>query len=270
MKKLCSAALALLALLTLLPLRAEAAGREVSVRLNGEALSGTAYLIGGCTYVPIRSFLGALSGSWDVRWEGTTRSAVASGGGHYVAARTGGTTLCVDGTRYTVSGGIFKQDGCTYVPLRLLGTALGLSVRWDSTRKAAAADGAPGAGAYTESDLDWLSRIISAESRGESLPGQIAVGNVVLNRVRSAQFAGSIREVILEVDDGYVQFEPVRNGSVYDAPTEQSVLAARMALAGYSQAGDCLYFFNPDGSSGSWIRANRTYYATIGCHRFYL
>ena len=66
-----------------------------------------------------------------------------------------------------------------------------------------------------------------------------------------------------------MQFEPVSNQTIYDEPTEQSVLAARLALAGVDAAGESLYFFNPDLSQGTWVRANRPYYATIGCHRFY-
>ena len=44
---------------------------------------------------------------------------------------------------------------------------------------------------------------------------------------------------------------------------------ARLVLAGVDAAGESLYFFNPSLSQGSWVRANRTYHMTIGCHRFY-
>ena len=50
---------------------------------------------------------------------------------------------------------------------------------------------------------------------------------------------------------------------------EQSVLAARLVMAGVDAAGESLYFFNPALSQGKWVRANRTYHMTIGCHRFY-
>ena len=114
----------------------------------------------------------------------------------------------------------------------------------------------------------WLSRIISAESRGESLRGQVAVGNVILNRVASGQFPDTIRDVIFDRKDA-VQFEPVANGTIYSEPTAQSVLAARLALNGTSVVGNSLYFFNPSYSSGSWVRQNRPYHGTIGCHVFY-
>ena len=101
------------------------------------------------------------------------------------------------------------------------------------------------------------------------MSGQIAVGNVVLNRVRSTEFPESVQAVVFDRKDG-VQFEPVSNGSVYDEPTARSVLAAKAALAGTDIVGDCLYFYAPALSQGTWIRSNRTYYTTIGCHRFYL
>ena len=84
---------------------------------------------------------------------------------------------------------------------------------------------------YSEEDLYWLARIISAESRGEPLEGQIAVGNVVLNRVDSDNYPDTIKEVIFDRNHG-VQFEPVENGTVYDDPTPTSVLAAKLALEG--------------------------------------
>ena len=121
---------------------------------------------------------------------------------------------------------------------------------------------------WTEDDLYWLSRIISAESRGESLTGQIAVGNVICNRVDASEFPNTIRGVIFDRKNG-VQFEPVSNQTIYNEPSAQSVLAARLVLAGVDAAGDSLYFFNPALSKGSWIRANRPYYTTIGCHMFF-
>ena len=80
---------------------------------------------------------------------------------------------------------------------------------------------------------------------GESLwRGKIAVGNVVLNRVKSSSFPNSVKEVVF--DDRYaIQFEPVANGTVYDRPTESALLAAKLCLEGAGAAGDSLYFFAP-------------------------
>ena len=121
---------------------------------------------------------------------------------------------------------------------------------------------------YDQEDLYWLSRIISAESRGEPLVGQIAVGNVVLNRTESDQFPDTVKEVVF--DSQYaIQFTPVANGTIYQEPAASSVLAAKLCLEGAEVAGDSLYFFAPAVSAGSWITQNRTYYAAIGSHHFY-
>lgn len=129
-------------------------------------------------------------------------------------------------------------------------------------------------GTQTGTNIDddaifWLSRIISAESKGESLEGQIAVGNVVLNRVKSPEFPNTIYGVIFD-DRWGGQFEPVRNGTIYQEPTAQSIQAAKQCLSGVNNIGNCLYFLAPDLAQNFWIPQNREYVTTIGCHDFYL
>lgn len=118
-------------------------------------------------------------------------------------------------------------------------------------------------------DFYWLARIISAESGGEPLEGQIAVGNVVLNRVDCEDFPDTIPEVIFDRADA-VQFEPVENGTVYRAPSPLSVEAAQRVLDGENTIGKAMFFYAPALSEGVWINDNREYQQTIGCHRFYL
>ncbi|MBE6653006.1 MAG: cell wall hydrolase [Ruminococcaceae bacterium] len=121
---------------------------------------------------------------------------------------------------------------------------------------------------YDSTDLYWLSRIISAEAKGEPLAGQIAVGNVVLNRVRSQQFPHTVKDVIFDTKYG-TQFSPVAVGTIYQAPTESSVRAAKICLEGYTLSTKMLYFFNPRISTSSWIERTRPYIMTIGNHKFY-
>ena len=153
---------------------------------------------------------------------------MATNGGRAIQARPGASSFTVNGV--SRSGAVSLRNGRTYVPLRPLCEALGLSVQWDSDLGGAAVRSGK-ARSYDAEDLYWLSRIISAESRGESLEGQIAVGNVVLNRVASREFPDTIPGVIFDRVDG-VQFEPVSNGTVYKAPTAQATEAARRVLAG--------------------------------------
>lgn len=121
---------------------------------------------------------------------------------------------------------------------------------------------------YDEDELYWLSRIISAESRGESIYGKIAVGNVVLNRVSEEGFPNTVYGVIFDSSCG-VQFTPVSDGSVFNEPDSESVMAAKLCLEGYSVSTRILYFFNPDTASDNWISENRTFAMTIGNHSFY-
>lgn len=127
----------------------------------------------------------------------------------------------------------------------------------------------PGDEFYDPDDLYWLSRIISAEARGEILDGKISVGNVILNRVRSDMYPDSIYDVIFDSRYG-IQFTPAADGSVYDDPTEESVIAAKLVLDGADAAGDCLYFAASYIAASCWAGQNREYFAQIGNHCFFL
>lgn len=240
------------------------AARTVPVQVDGTPLAGTAYLERGVTYVPLRFLLDALGG-WEVFWDAGAREAVAVSGTVRLSADPAADTVSVDGQ--TLSGRVTVENGRTYVPLRLVAEALGGAVAWDPYLSGAAVT-SPGA-EHDAADLYWLSRIIYAESGGESMEGQLAMGNVVLNRVESGEFPDSIPGVIFDRVDG-VQFEPVENGSVYQTPSAQSTEAARRVLDGERVIGRALYFYAPALSQGLWINASRTYLKTIGCHRFYL
>lgn len=97
------------------------------------------------------------------------------------------------------------------------------------------------------SDLNLLAAIIHCEAGGEPYEGQVAVGAVILNRVRSGVYPGSISEVIYQPG----QFGPamtglldsvLASGSVY----ESCYQAASDALAGANPIGEALYFGNGD------------------------
>lgn len=120
---------------------------------------------------------------------------------------------------------------------------------------------------YSDEDLYLLARLISAEARGESFEGQVAVGAVVLNRVKSPEFPDTIREVIYEKG----QFTPVTNGSIDATPTSSSISAAKDALSGNDPSRGALFYCNPKGASEDGLRfmLTRTVVATIGQHVFY-
>lgn len=116
---------------------------------------------------------------------------------------------------------------------------------------------------YSEEDLYWMARIISAEAKGESLEGQIAVGAVVMNRIKDSRFPKSVKAVVLAGG----QFDPVRNGTIYNTPVPSAVEAAKRVLQGENPVPSALYFYNPDIASDSWIRTLRVI-TRIGNHVF--
>lgn len=122
--------------------------------------------------------------------------------------------------------------------------------------------------AYDYEDLYWLSRIISAEAKGESFTGQIGVGTVVLNRVKSKQFPNTVKGVVFDQKYG-TQFTPVANGAIYESPTQSAVVAAKMCLDGYTLSNSVLYFLNPSIATSSWIQNHRKYAFRVGNHEFY-
>lgn len=252
-------------LLAVLLFASEAQAREdVTVTVGGETVP--AFVEAGVTYVRLADLLEEMGG-WETQWDHTSRTAWAETDLFTLDVPAQRSYVLADGFSFDTGGRSLLREGRTYVPLRSVANLLGARVDfvdWDTPVRVLDI----GTASCTEEDFYWLCRIISAESKGESLLGQIAVGNVILNRAASSQFPNTVKGVVFDRKNG-VQFEPVSNGSIYDEPTEQSILAARLVLAGVDAAGESLYFFNPAMSKGQWVRANRTYDSTIGCHMFF-
>lgn len=108
-----------------------------------------------------------------------------------------------------------------------------------------------------------LARIISAEARGESYRGQVAVGAVVLNRVESSQFPNTLAGVIYQKG----AFTAIDDGQFNEPIADSAYRAAREALAGADPTGGCLYYYNPATATSSWIYSLPVK-MTIGKHRF--
>lgn len=113
-------------------------------------------------------------------------------------------------------------------------------------------------------DVWLLSRMVAAEAKGEPFQGQVAVAAVILNRVRSSKFPGSVSEVLFEP----WAFEPILNGSFWStAVTEEHLRAAQLALSGWDPSYGSLFFWNPATSSSPWIWSRRIVVG-IGRHVF--
>lgn len=116
---------------------------------------------------------------------------------------------------------------------------------------------------FSRDELLLLARLITAEAGGESYEGMVAVGAVVLNRIRSPLFPNTMYGVIYEQD----QFEPVLNGRINNPPTELAIRAATDAINGWDPSNGALYFFNPNKAYSSFLWG-RPQTAWIGGHRF--
>lgn len=106
--------------------------------------------------------------------------------------------------------------------------------------------------AYTAEDVDLLARLITAEAQGESYDAKVAVGAVVLNRVKSDLFANTIKGVIYEKIDGYYQFTPVLNGWINKPANADSIKAAKEALGGNDPTNGALFYFD-NSTTNKWL-----------------
>lgn len=105
---------------------------------------------------------------------------------------------------------------------------------------------------YSASDLDLLSRLIMAEAQGESYDAKVAVGAVVMNRVKSDLFPNTINDVIYQTINGYVQFTPVSNGWINKTSDSDSIKAAKEALSGVDATNGALFYFD-NSTTNAWL-----------------
>ncbi len=123
--------------------------------------------------------------------------------------------------------------------------------------------GGSGGNAANESNVYLLARAINGEARGEPYTGQVAVGAVILNRVRHASFPNTIAGVIYQPG----AFTAVSDGQIHAQMSQSCIKAARDALNGWDPVGGAIYYYNPRTATNKWIRT-RPVVMTIGKHVF--
>ena len=244
--------------------------KAVSIRLDGELLKTKSppLLIDSIVYVPLNEFCKAMGSAFVQREDGL---AAAISPGLLISAAAGDCYIIAN-SRYLYAHGQCMMAGNTlYVPLPPLAKAYGNVLIWSALTSTAylipkygpVEDGGT---FYDETDLYWMSRIINAEARGECMPGKIAVGNVVMNRLSLPAYPDTVRGVIFD-DRGAVQFTPAYSGAIHCSPDPECIIAAKLALDGADVIGKSLYFNNS--RYGSWAARNKQLVATIGNHNFY-
>lgn len=116
---------------------------------------------------------------------------------------------------------------------------------------------------YSDSDVALLTRLIYGEARGESYVGQVAVGAVVMNRIKSASFPNTMSGVIYQ---SYA-FTAVDDGQINLSPNSTARKAALDAMNGWDPTYGALYYYNPRTATSQWIFSRQTT-VTIGNHVF--
>ncbi len=129
--------------------------------------------------------------------------------------------------------------------------------------KSPSGSGGSGSSDYTSSDLYLMAKAIYAEGRGESYTGQVAIGAVIMNRVKSSSFPNTIAGVIYQKG----AFTAVADGQINLEPNQTAYNAAKDAMNGWDPTYGCLYYYNPAVATSAWI-FNRQTVTVIGKHVF--
>jgi len=203
------------------------------------------FVSNGTTYVPLRFISEALNTD-SITWNKSVQSVTIKKGINTLNFFINKNYAFINNSRENINGIPIIKDSRTFVPLRIISETLNANVNWNddtrtirittkstatipntqtstvkpSTKPSDSTSSSISTNTSNKYDADavyWLSRIIEAEASGEPYSGKVAVGEVILNRVKSNEFPNTIWKVIF--DDTYaIQFEPVANGTIYNTP----------------------------------------------------
>jgi len=115
----------------------------------------------------------------------------------------------------------------------------------------------------SSSDVYLLARVIYGEARGEPYVGKVAIGAVILNRVKSPLFPNTIAGVIYQPG----AFTVVSDGQINLTPDADCIKAARDSMAGWDPTNGCLFYYNPRTATSQWM-LSKPISVTIGNHVF--
>lgn len=222
----------------------------------------------GVTYVALAPMAQLLDSAVTIGWDGNTATVYSDK--LSLTAKVGDLYLVANGRYLYIPEGVRMVDNMVTVPLSTLVEAFGGTLAWDSVTGVTQVTRGTGGILhgdmfYNQEDLFWLCRVITAESGNQPLEGQMAVGNVVMNRVAHPAYPNTVEGVLAQKN----QFSTYRSGALANrTPTAMSVIAAKLVLDGgeVAETDGALYF---DSSQSSWASRNRQYAATLGGHTFY-
>lgn len=119
------------------------------------------------------------------------------------------------------------------------------------------------AGSAQSNDVYLLAKVISAEARGEPYTGQVAVGAVILNRIKHPSFPNTLSGVVYQPG----AFTCMMDGQINQPIADSAYRAAKDAMNGWDPSGGAIYYFNPSTATSGWIWS-RPLITIIGKHRF--
>lgn len=264
-----------LLLIIVLSLQLSYAKTGISIKVNGKYLSPDVapFISNSSTYVPIRFISEALNIN-DITWNPSSNSVTIKYNNKTLVLFVNKNYAYLNNEYIKLENNALIVNSRTFIPVRFVSNCFDANVEWDDNNQTVIINSSNYVNSSAEENnsndsIYWLSRIIEAEASGEPYKGKVAVGEVILNRVKSNDFPNTIWGVIFDDNFG-IQFEPVSNGTIYNTPSSDSISAAKDALDGSNYVGECLYFLNPTIAKNNWIIKNREYYTTISNHDFYI
>jgi N-acetylmuramoyl-L-alanine amidase len=141
--------------------------------------------------------------------------------------------------------------------------ALGMNSAYQALAGQSGNNANGGVNGFSSSDVYLLAKTIYAEGRGEPYTGQVAIGAVVLNRVRDKAFPNTVSGVVYQKH----AFTAVSDGQINLTPNDTAMKAARDAINGWDPTGGALYYYNPAVATSAWIFDRQTI-TVIGKHVF--
>ncbi len=273
-------------------------GVSVDALRNANNLSGNSLLIGQQIIVPTTGSAGT-STSYQVQ-SGDTLYLLAQKFGTTVAALqsannlsgnnllvgqslkipvSGSSSQSSSKTAYTVKSGdslflIAQQFGISVDALRQANNLTGDSISPGQTLQIPGdSNSGNSSSSYynfslSQTDLDLLSRLVTAESDGEPFNGQVAVAATILNRLRDSRYPKTIPGIIYQVDNGSYQYSPVLDGRINLPASSNAVRAVQSALSGSDPSYGANGFYNPEKTVNQWVRS-QTVTTVIGNHVFF-
>lgn len=236
-------------------------GQPATLELDRRAVKGS-------TYVALSVLAKEMDPAAQVSWDGKTMTVTT--GKLSLTAQAGQLYLTANGRYLYIPEAVQQEGDQVYVPLRTAAKAFDAAVNYDQATGVITVTRGSGAiqsgdSYYGQDDLFWMSRVIYREAGNQSLEGQMAVGNVVLNRVADPAFPNTIESVLAQKN----QFSSYKSGAMRKTtPSATSIIAAKLVLDGgvVEETKGALFF---DSSTNSWAARNKKHIATFGGHNFY-